>query len=95
MIVVCEKSNLALQQSSRFWQNGAKIINVFNDGQSVAAFPREWTRTMTDSSKSLARNEASGMETALEHEPRISGDGARPLLSAGLAVERGFGGERS
>jgi hypothetical protein len=91
MIVACEKSNLALQQQP-FWQNEAKIINVFNDGQSVAAFPREWTRAMTDSSKSPARNEASGMKTASEHEPKYRGTPHGHFFRAGLAVERGFGG---
>jgi hypothetical protein len=48
---------------------------------------------MTDSSKSLARNEASGMETVSEHEPpNIGGTLHGRFFRAGLAVERGFGG---
>jgi hypothetical protein len=83
MSVACEKSNLALQEQP-FWQNEAKIINVFNAGQSIARLRRV-------SSKSLARNEASGrLLRSASREYRGTPHGR--FFRAGLAVERGFGG---
>jgi hypothetical protein len=84
--VIYEKNNLALQAIL------AKRSQNNQCFQCRRGFPSEWTRAITGSSKSLARNEASRMETASEQSPEYRGTPHGRFFRAGLAVELGFGG---